>query len=199
MQEITLPSFNVHQSVNAIALLICLLSFWWGMRTFFVQPSGYTPGMRLITICGTVFGVIHLVSILWGNAISDAYAYSATAIYAVSFAVYWWAISSNRKLPLSAVFSPDLPVHLNQNGPYQFVRHPFYCSYLLTWLAGVLASGFWWLSVTVVIMLVLYIQAAKQEEGKFSKSALAEHYLLYRRSTGMLVPNPLKLIGRLFS
>ncbi len=199
MQEMNLPQFNFHQILNAIVLLICLLSFWWGMRTFFVQPSGYTSGMRLITICGTLFGVVHLVSILWGNAISDVYAYGATAIYAISFALYWWAISANRKLPLSAVFSPDLPVHLNQNGPYQFIRHPFYCAYLLTWMAGVLASGYWWLSITVAIMLILYIRAVKQEEGKFSQSALSDQYVMYRRNTGMLAPNPLKLIGKFFS
>ena len=35
----------------------------------------------------------------------------------------------------------DTPASLNQSGPYRFVRHPFYTSYSLTWLAAAVATA----------------------------------------------------------
>lgn len=163
------------------------------MRAFFVQPVGYTLGMRVITACGALFGILHLVAILASNII-PAQSFASSAIYLMALALYWWAISANRRLPLSAAFSPDLPKHLNESGPYRFIRHPFYCSYLLTWIGGVVASGQLWLLVTVAIMLIIYIRAANEEEEKFSKSPLASEYNSYRSRTGQLMPNPFKLL-----
>ena len=80
-------------------------------------------------------------------------------------------------------------------GPYRFVRHPFYCSYLLTWAAGVVASAQFWLLPTVAIMLIIYTRAAKLEEEKFTRSPLAETYKSYRTRTGLFLPNPIKMLS----
>jgi protein-S-isoprenylcysteine O-methyltransferase Ste14 len=82
-----------------------------------------------------------------------------------------------------------------RRGPYGLVRHPFYCSYLLAWVAGVFASRQWWLAITPAIMLAIYWRAARWEENKFSNTPLAGQYAAYRAAVGMLMPNPLKLLG----
>ena len=46
-------------------------------------------------------------------------------------------------------------------------------------------------------MVIVYWKAAKIEEEKFSRSALAADYQRYRERTARLVPNPMKvLLGR---
>ena len=87
------------------------------------------------------------------------------------------------------------PAHLMTTGPYRVVRHPFYCSYLLVWLAGLVATAKWWLALTVAIMVAIYLRAARFEERKFLDSALARHYRDYQARTGQLVPNPWKVLA----
>ena len=179
----------------ALLLLGCLVSFGWAMRRFFVNPVGMTLGMKLTGFCGVLFSIVHLVAILTASNFTALRTLSGAALYVIALAVFWWAIAANRRRPLSACFSPDCPAHLMQEGPYKFVRHPFYCSYLLTWTAGVVATANLWLLATVFVMLAVYINAALNEEQKFSGSPLADAYLQYRSRTGLFVPNPFKLLA----
>jgi protein-S-isoprenylcysteine O-methyltransferase Ste14 len=183
-----------YQITLATLLGACLVSFGWGMRSFFVQPSGYTPGMRVIAACGYTFAALHLGAILLARHVPLERFCLAGSLYAAGLALYWWAIATNRKRRLSAVFSDDLPTHLVQDGPYRLVRHPFYCSYLMVWLAGVIGSGRLWLLATVAVMLGIYLRAAYVEERKFARGALANEYEAFRSRTGLLIPNPWKMV-----
>jgi protein-S-isoprenylcysteine O-methyltransferase Ste14 len=183
-----------YQIILAIMLVVCLASFGWGMRSFFVQPSGYTQGMKVIAVCGYTFAALHLGAILLARGVSRERFWLAASIYAAGLALYWWAIATNRKRRLSAAFSDDLPTHLVEDGPYRLVRHPFYCSYLLAWSAGVIGSGCLWLLATVAVMLGIYLHAAYVEERKFARCGLANEYEAFRRRTGLLMPNPWKML-----
>ncbi len=187
-------TISVWQWLLATLLLLCFGSFGWGMRRFFRQPAGSTAGMKLISTCGIVFSVLHLVAVLWPGSVAGLRAPFAALLYLCALALFWWALASNRRNPLSAAFSPDAPAHLVEEGPYRLVRHPFYSSYLLTWIAGVVATANLWLLPTAVIMFFIYFRAAKFEEGKFSTTALAPEYRAFRESTGLFVPNPLKML-----
>ncbi|MGB6944042.1 MAG: isoprenylcysteine carboxylmethyltransferase family protein [Bryobacteraceae bacterium] len=178
-----------------LLLVGCLASFGWAMRRFFVQPAGLTPGMRLIKVCGIVFGLLHLTAIAATPDVNGVRGISGAALYVAALGLFWWAIKTNLHQPLSAAFSPDLPAHLTAHGPYRMIRHPLYCSYLMCWLAGWVATGRWWLAPTIAIMIVLYMRAAAEEERKFARSALAQAYLEYRARTGLLLPNPWKLLS----
>ncbi len=182
------------QATLALLLFTCLASFAWAMRNFFVQPAGSTGGMKMISACGIVFGALHFVAIFWPNSITAERGLVGVLLYIWSLGLFWWAIRTNSAARLSAVFSPDVPVHLVEDGPYQFIRHPFYCSYVLAWSAGTIATARWWLLVTVGVMIVIYLKAAAIEEEKFSRSSLAGEYQRYRERTALLVPNPMKLL-----
>src|SRR5579864_7160379 len=182
------------QWLTASLLLSCLVSFAWGMRKFFVQPSGTTAGMKLISTCGVLFAALHLVAILLPGSVTAERGWLGTLLYVWSLGLFWWAIRANSAARLSAAFSPDVPVHLVENGPYRFIRHPFYCSYVLAWSAGTIATARWWLLPTVVAMVAIYLRAATIEEEKFSRSSLAAEYQRYRARTALLVPNPMKLL-----
>jgi protein-S-isoprenylcysteine O-methyltransferase Ste14 len=175
-------------------LLACLASFSWAIRSFFSQPAGDNSGMKAIRLCSTLFAVLHLAAILETPHVAARQALAAASLYLLALGLFWWAVRTSMSRPLSAVFSPDTPLHLVEHGPYRFIRHPLYSSYLLTWTAGFLATGRLWLVPTVVVMLLVYIQAAGMEEDKFARSPLADLYRHYRASTGMFFPNLVKLI-----
>src|SRR5262245_51715808 len=123
--------------ILAALLLACVASFGWAMRRFFVKPAGTTPGMQFTKSCGVVFTLVHLAAILLSRAVPLNRLVGAISLYVAALLLFWWTWSTNRGRPLTAVFSPDRPGHLVTSGPYRLVRHPFYCSYLLMWFAGV--------------------------------------------------------------
>jgi protein-S-isoprenylcysteine O-methyltransferase Ste14 len=179
--------------ILAALLAVCLASFAWAMQKFFVQPAGMTAGMKLIKVCGILFGILHLAAILAAPAISTVRGAGGAALYLFALGLFWWALNTNSQKPLSAAFSPDPPAHLVANGPYRTIRHPLYCSYLLCWVAGWVSTGRLWLALTIAVMLVVYVLAAAEEEKKFTRSPLAEAYREYRARTGLFFPNPVKL------
>jgi protein-S-isoprenylcysteine O-methyltransferase Ste14 len=176
-------------------LLLCLLSFAWAMKNFFTRPTGTSFGMLLIKYAGTALGLIHLLVLTLLGAADAEHAAIAAFVYVTSLALFWWTVNTNRRTPLSAAFSSDLPQRIVQEGPYRFVRHPFYASYLLMWFAAPIGIGEPWLYATAALMVVLYYVAAKTEEQKFAQSAVAQQYALYRSTTGLFFPNPLKMLN----
>jgi protein-S-isoprenylcysteine O-methyltransferase Ste14 len=180
------------QWISAALLVGCLASFGWAMRRFFIQPAGLTAGMRVIKGCGIVFGLLHLGTIVVTPGITAVRGVSGALLYLWAIGLFWWAIHTSLRKPLSAAFSPDLPAHLVAQGPYRMIRHPLYCSYLLCWLAGWVTTGRLWLGPTIAVMLVIYVLAAAEEEKKFTRSPLAEAYQQYRTRTGLFFPNPSK-------
>jgi protein-S-isoprenylcysteine O-methyltransferase Ste14 len=181
--------------VPAILLCSCLASFAWAMRSFFTQPAGVTAGIRLISGCGAAFGILHLFAILSNTNVSAERSLAGSLLYICSAGLFWWAIKTSLASPLSAAFSPNLPVHLVDHGPYRVMRHPLYCSYLMCWLAGWVVTDRLWLAPTVAVMTIVYWIAAHQEEQKFMRSPLGDSYRQYRSRTGLLFPNPLKLLS----
>ena len=178
-------------------LVGCFGSFTWAVRNFFVKPDRLTSGVRLTLLTGTTFAICHLLVILFSPALPVVAIGIAAALYVLSLVVFWWAIAANRIKPLAACFAQHEQLHLVQHGPYRFVRHPFYCSYLLAWIAGAVGTLSIWLALTAVVMFILYRTAAVNEENKFASSPLAGAYAAYRAATGRFLPKPFKLSSRL--
>ena len=180
----------------ALLLLCCLASFGWGMCRFFTRPDRMTLGMKVTAVLGAAFAFLYLWAILAADDISVLSCSIAASLCVSACGLFWWAVGANWKRPLPACFSPNRCLHLNRRGPYRFVRHPFYCSYLLAWFTGVVATGNLWLLPTALVMLAIYASAARREEEHFACGPLADDYREYRNHTGQLVPNPRKLWAR---
>lgn len=160
-------------------------SFSWGIRSFFTAPNGVQPGMRRIQQWGSIGALLQVAFLAMGHV---GFAEIALGFYFAAFLLFWAAVLANRARPLSLAHSTDVPLHLNMAGPYRWVRHPFYASYMLAWLAGVLATGQWWLLVHAAYMYSLYVGAAREEELKFMRSPLGLQYAAYRQRTGAFFP-----------
>jgi len=165
------------------------------MRNFFVKSGRMSAGLRITALAGVIFAVLHLAVILRTPVLYPPAAAAGLVLYCLALGMFWWTIKAHRVKPLAACFSTNETLHLVCSGPYRLVRHPFYCSYLLAWLAGAIGTLNIYLGLTFVAMFALYLTAALNEEKKFATSPLARDYASYCGATGRFFPRPFKLIN----
>jgi protein-S-isoprenylcysteine O-methyltransferase Ste14 len=104
-----------------------------------------------------------------------------------------WARTATLPTRITAAFDTDQPTFLVTAGPYRFVRHPFYVSYVLCWAGSSLAANSLLLSTLSLMLVASYIVAALLEEKKFKASALADAYQSYSEEVGFCFPKVLAL------
>jgi protein-S-isoprenylcysteine O-methyltransferase Ste14 len=171
-------------SAVAVHLTVSLL-FLVGVRWVFVRRGG----ARHRAVVGVVGAVLVLEAIFIGTGSVSTLRFAvAVAVYASSAVVFIWAARTNGRARLSLAFSPDLPTHVQRSGPYSWVRHPCYASYIACAGAGCVAAGRWPLVSVVVIVVLVYAAAAKFEEQKFARSPWATVYRVFASEVGMFLP-----------
>jgi protein-S-isoprenylcysteine O-methyltransferase Ste14 len=178
--------FTFVSTILLIAGSACFAAFVWGVKAHFRRTEAVPPGTLLIStlsFLGYMVFALHLpfndLAKFWEFALS---------LFVLSLALFVWTISSTRRTPPTLAFDTDAPSFLLRHGPYRFVRHPFYLSYLLFWTgtAAAFAGVLPW--AAPVVMFAVYVRAANREERKFARSDLAGAYAAYRRRAGMFLP-----------
>lgn len=111
----------------------------------------------------------------------------AEVLLVLASVVFLWALKSSQSR-LSEIYSTDLPVFINRKGAYDLVRHPFYTSYLLMYLAGACVTPPPALLIQTLVMFAFYYNGARFEEGKFAESELRDQYNAYKNEVGMFFP-----------
>lgn len=176
-----------HRWLALAGLCAAALAFLAGVRVAFERPRA---GHRYLA--SRVSGTILLAEALAiaASPVPPRRAAEALALIAAGVALFLWAAWTNRSRKLALAFSAKVPEHVQTDGPYRLVRHPFYTSYLLAFMGGGLAAGTPWLVAAVAAWVLTYGRAARSEEKAFAESALAEAYRGYARRVGMFVPRP---------
>lgn len=114
---------------------------------------------------------------------------SAFVLALISCWVFFWSSKTIRKRPFTVIFSPDVPQFLNQDGPYGYVRHPFYTSYLCNFYAAAIMTEHMIAPIaTSAAITAIYFYAAHVEENKFCQSSLRAEYQAYQGRTGKFFP-----------
>ena len=145
------------------------------------QPTGW---MLTTAFLAAGSGVLQIVALERRSPCLPA---TAVILYGVSLGVFWWAVAVTRG-KLAACGQSCVSRTVVRQGPYRWIRHPFYAVYNLTWLAGLVAWGWWPLALSAAVMGYLYERFARDEETGFLKSPLAEEYRRYMRQAGRYVP-----------
>ncbi len=182
------------------------------MHNFLILLSA----LNISSFCWSVFGVFKQVenrqnkwyySLVFASLItygvclySSAISVSADLLRTVvssllllfSLGTFWYSAYENRQKKLSLAFSQDLPNHIVTSGPYAWVRHPFYFSYLTCYFTVSYYSLNPYAFVCFVMMFCIYYFASKFEEQKFMQSSLSQEYLQYRSRTPRFFPAILK-------
>lgn len=175
--------------VAIAAALGCFASGLWGTRRHFVVHSQTPRGMWILTLLSfaawTWFGV-RLARSGLGPAAGVGIAAMVAAI-----ALFWYAVATTRSRPPAIAFAQTQPSTFYSRGPYRFVRHPFYVSYLLCWVGTSLVTRGLLSWVVPVLFAVIYFRLAVQEELTFMHSEFAATYKDYQRRVGMFFPKPM--------
>lgn len=173
-------------------LAVCILGWvtivahTWALRYHFDMPE-MPPGVRLIS-------TLVIVSAAWLTYLTlradqpSIPQLVGLAFMVASFGLFWWTINESRSAKLLAAFDDKLPHCVLQTGPYAYVRHPFYVSYLLKWGGWALAAWDVWAVIPVIAMGTTYYVAAGEEEASFKGSERSEAYETYKNRTGRFFP-----------
>ena len=171
----------------------CFAAFSWGVKGHFRQTGRMPAGMMVVsalTFAGFLWFAGRMLLIKPGP-----YWPAAMLLFALALLLFVWTIKASRQTPPTLAFDTDQPSFLLEHGPYRYVRHPFYLSYLLFWTGTAVASPGLLPWLAPLVMLVLYWNAARREELKFANSDFAGAYAAYRKNAGMFLPNPRALLA----
>lgn len=173
----------------AVALsILCLTSFAWATRSFFRRPSGTPARMKVVLVASAIFGILQIAEIITTPIQWSVLTVCAVAMQSAALLLFWWAVAVMRNSPPNIAFTNRAIERLITIGPYRYVRHPFYASYLSFWLAAVVLLTSALAVVAAVLMLVLYALAIRQEEIDIANSDLREEWRQYSSRTGALAP-----------
>jgi len=173
-------------SYGVLALSVtCFGSFSWAIVRLFAASTRVSSRMQFLGVAGVLFSIAQIAMIALARPVCWRRV-SALVLYVVALGLFWWVVPQAAKAQLNIAFTNATPVTLLVDGPYAYVRHPFYASYLLYWVAGAFISN--WLWASVFVMGCFYFTAIRQEEDDFRFSPLAASYEAYRRKTGALFP-----------
>ena len=175
----------------------CFLAFSWGMFRHFRSVGPMPAGMRLIGAVSFVAMVVFIWSVL-AAPLSSVWP-AAPILSAAALALFGWAVATTRNTELAVAFTRAQPPVLVTDGPFRYVRHPFYASYLTFWLGTAIATtnGMCWIGP--VILLGFYIVAAQGEERLILHGRHGSDYASYAGRTGILLPRLIKKRQRAFS
>lgn len=161
-------------------------AYIWSVRNHFasdVMPSG----ARVIALAVTSSTVL-MLALTW--LVDQPILAQVVGLLIQLFSVWIFcsAIIASRQARLRFVFDPAHPHSLVEQGPYRLVRHPFYVSYSIFWFGWAVATWSLLAIPSVVILLWLYVSAARMEESNFEASPLSSDYAAYKARTGFFLP-----------
>jgi len=88
----------------------------------------------------------------------------ALVVIAVSFAVWMWAMATNRFFSAAVRIQHDRGHQVVTAGPYRFVRHPGYAVALLLFPAIPIALGSWWGVLPMLMLDAVFVWRTSLED-----------------------------------
>lgn len=170
-------------SLSSVSLF-CL--FAWAIRNHFSGMS-IPSGMKIVMAMSSLGLAVFLIT-LWMTPPSPWLTLTSLSIQFFSFLIFMWSLKSSVAHQQFLAFSDEDPLCLIENGIYNYVRHPFYTSYILFWLACFAGAPTVATLLILIILTTLYVTAARKEEASFLETRFAEPYSRYRSRVGMFIP-----------
>jgi protein-S-isoprenylcysteine O-methyltransferase Ste14 len=160
-----------------------------GLTSYFERRDDRPRWVRRIHDAGVCLSLVHLAAVLLLEPQSDAYAVAGILMYTAAVAVFLSAIEAADRTRLQRMFlDHPLPERLITDGPFRWVRHPFYLGYIIGALAPAVAIHHPLIVLVSSAMVTITVAGAVREERVWLASSRGDEYREYRRRTGMFLP-----------
>lgn len=179
----------MHEShLFAACLVSLLLSFIAAALFFFKIKRSATALTQVLKVMAVVSLCLQGVELVGVRRVALYQAVLGWGILALSTTLFFSTWYQQRRRKFSEVFSGKAPGRLSTEGNYRWIRHPFYVSYILAYVAGAVYSGSTVLAAQTAIMMVLYTAAARREERSIRSTRLGAAYRSYAKRVGGFFP-----------
>ena len=150
--------------------------------------AGATRGRFLLLAALTAVNIFVFGRELWLRQKDFDLLAVALGLFVVAGGLFAATMQASRAARLKLIFEPDNPQFILRSGPYRFIRHPFYASYVVYWL-GCAVATLHPINIGYVLLVVpLLVMSAREEEKGFERSPHAADYQAYRRQAGLFWP-----------
>lgn len=179
--------------VFANLLFIGLLPFLFFRRDGSFNIRWWLTGMPFfVSAAGVTAARFELVA-QWQGLPDKLLVVPGVLLVLASMTTIGWTIGSHR-VPLALWHQKnDTAVQIVNWGPYKYVRHPFYASFLMAQVAAFLVAPQIITAIGLVHAVVALSFTARREEARFLASTFGTEYRSYMAQTGRLMPG----VGRL--
>ena len=177
---------NPTNTLLSLVYLIIVASLFWGRLRFFkIKSSSAKIGSLLYDPIVAIQIIVTLFLLYDRKDIALPSAVICLFFYISGLFLFWWSISTAKKLDFA--FSDNVG-KIVKTGPFSYVRHPFYLSYLLVWTGSTLLFNSISLWITLIYLLAFYFISAKAEEKVISNSKYSKEYHQYSQNVAMFIP-----------
>jgi protein-S-isoprenylcysteine O-methyltransferase Ste14 len=171
--------------------LLAVSFFCIGLTSYFERRSDQPAWVRLVHNTGMLLSLLHLAGVVIFKPRSEVFAAVGVGMYTIAVLLFLSAIEaatrSRLRLQRSFIDAP-LPERLLTEGPYRWIRHPFYLGYIIGAMAPAVAIGHPALIAIAGLMMAFTLTAAFREERVWLSSPRADAYREYSSRTGMFFP-----------
>lgn len=172
--------------IVSVVSLSVIAQYSWSLKAHFNSPKMPT-GTVVISVVVLTTAAIY-TTLLWIESQPWLALTVGLVIECLALWLFWSAIRASRAARLKMAFDVQNPHGLVTSGPYRYLRHPFYTSYLIFWIGWAIATWSPWSVIPLLVITVIYVLAALGEEKKFSRTPMAADYASYREKTGFFWP-----------
>jgi protein-S-isoprenylcysteine O-methyltransferase Ste14 len=163
--------------------------FCIGLTSYFERRSDRPGWVRLLHDTGALLALAQLMGVVLFEPRADWLVFAGLGLYMGAMLVFLSAIETARSMRMQRSFvDRPLPERLLTDGPFGWVRHPFYAGYMMGAVAPCVAIAHPALVVIALLMIAMVVNAAFREERVWLSSPRAEAYRQYQQRTGMFVP-----------
>jgi protein-S-isoprenylcysteine O-methyltransferase Ste14 len=178
-----------------VSSVIDLVAGWLALAYFLMisaatkqhfKSEKYPLGMYVISAVSLIGLFTFLI-----HAFFEALIFSVAtlAMMIPAFVLFIWAAKHSQQKKLSLAFDDETKIDgIITSGPWAYVRHPFYVSYILFWLACAVGTTHPTSIAVSVTLLFIYGYSAIREEGTLKESRYGDQYLQYRKNAGFFLP-----------
>lgn len=159
-----------------------------GARTLHYQSGDAGPGGAVAQGAFIFAGILPTWLIGLYQPIHLVNGVIAACLLVATIALYEWARATIWGRRFGLGWGDHIPDQLCDRGPYRYVRHPLYLSYLLASVATFIALPHWLTGAMVAAHAAIWVIAARDDERRIASSPLAKPYAEYRQRAGMFVP-----------